>query len=183
MGASFLIGLREGLEISLIVAIVLAYLKRTHRTHLFRPVLSGTAAAIAVCIAAGVAFYFGVEKELRGTTEAGAMAVFLYQLRQPDLNLRITRQNLGLRDDLCEDPPAWWLLKKKKTMYQTGSNDARSVRSIMQFMLSPLNPPSAIKKEETTFRDIQAFILSLEPPKYPFPIDQKLAAAGHKNNR
>src|SRR5439155_1553963 len=115
---------------------------------------------------------------VRGTTEAGAMAIFLYQLRQPDLNLRVTRQNLGLRDDLCEDPPAWWILKKKKTMYHTGSSDARSVRSIMQFMLSPLNPPSAIKKEEATFRDIQAFILSLEPPKYPFPIDSELVSKG-----
>jgi high-affinity iron transporter len=78
VGASFLIGLREGLEISLIVAIMLAYLKRTDRTHLFRPVLSGTAAAIAVCIAAGVAFYFGVEKELHGKTEAlveGGLAI------------------------------------------------------------------------------------------------------------
>jgi high-affinity iron transporter len=78
VGASFLIGLREGLEISLIVAIVLAYLKRTDRTHLFRPVLSGAAAAIAVCIAAGVAFYFGVEKELHGKTEAlveGGLAI------------------------------------------------------------------------------------------------------------
>jgi hypothetical protein len=115
---------------------------------------------------------------VRGTTEAGAMAIFLYQLRQPDLNLRIRKQSLGLRDDLCEDPPAWWLLKKKTTMYQTGSNDSRSVRSIMQFMLSPLNPPSAIKKEEMTFRDIQAFILSLEPPKYPLPIDSELAQKG-----
>jgi hypothetical protein len=115
---------------------------------------------------------------VRGTTEAGAMAVFLYQLRQPDLNLRITRQNLGLRDDLCEDPPAWWLLKKKTTMYHTGGNDSHSVRSIMQFMLSPLNPPSAITKEESTFRDIQAFIWSLEPPKYPFPIDSELARKG-----
>jgi mono/diheme cytochrome c family protein len=115
---------------------------------------------------------------VRGTTEAGAMAIFLYQLRQPDLNLRVTRQNLGLRDDLCEDPPAWWLLKKKKTMYHTGSSDSRSVRSIMQFMLSPLNPPSTIKKEETTFRDIQAYILSLEPPKYPFPVDSELAKRG-----
>src|SRR5260370_18621560 len=111
---------------------------------------------------------------VRGTTEAGAMPIFRYRHPQPDLNLRITRQNLGLRDDLCEDPPAWWLLKKKKTMYHTGSSDARAVRSIMQFMLSPLNPPSVIKKEEATFRDIQALILSLEPPKYPFPIDSEL---------
>ncbi len=115
---------------------------------------------------------------VRGTTEAGAMAIYLYQLRQPDLNLRITKQNLGLRDDLCEDPPAWWLLKKKKTMYHTGTSDSRSVRSIMQFMLSPLNPAITIKKEEPTFRDIQAFILSLEPPKYPFAINSELANKG-----
>src|SRR5438552_2638069 len=78
MGASFLIGLREGLEISLIVAIVLAYLRRTGRTHLFRPVLLGTGAAVTVCIVAGVAFYFGIEKELHGNTEAvveGLLAV------------------------------------------------------------------------------------------------------------
>jgi hypothetical protein len=115
---------------------------------------------------------------VRGTTEAGAMAIYLYQLRQPDLNLRLIKQNLGLRDDLCEDPPAWWLLKKKKTMYHTGTSDSRSVRSIMQFMLSPLNPAPAIKKEETTFRDIQAFILNLEPPKYPFPINSEQAKKG-----
>jgi hypothetical protein len=115
---------------------------------------------------------------VRGTTEAGAMAVFLYQLRQPDLSFRLIRQDYGLRDDLCEDPPAWWLLKKKKTMYHTGSADSRSVRSIMQFMLSPMNPATAIKKEEDTFRDIQAFILSLEPPKYPFSIDSELAKKG-----
>src|SRR5262249_34557601 len=78
---------------------------------------------------------------VRGTTEAGAISVFLLSLRDSDLSLRPVRGNkpldLGLHDDLCEDAPAWWLLKKKKTMYHTGSVDTRSVRSLMQFMLSP----------------------------------------------
>jgi mono/diheme cytochrome c family protein len=115
---------------------------------------------------------------VRGTTEAGGMAVFLFQLRDPDLGLRLSRLDLGLRDDLCEDPPAWWLLKKKKTMYHTGSSDARSVRSIMQFMLHPLNSASAIKNAEADFRDIQAYLLSLEPPKYPFLVNAELARKG-----
>jgi mono/diheme cytochrome c family protein len=115
---------------------------------------------------------------VRGTTEAGAMAVYLLALREPELTLRPTPLDLGLRDDLCEDPPAWWLLKKKKTMYHTGSSDARSVRSLMQFMLSPFNTAADIKKEEAVFRDIQAYLLSLEPPKYPFPVDRALAAKG-----
>ncbi len=115
---------------------------------------------------------------VRGTTEAGAMAVYLIAFRDADLNFRTPARELGLRDDLCEDVPAWWLLKKKRTMYHTGSTNSRSVRSKMQFMMSPLNGAAAIKKEESTFADIQAYILSIEPPKYPFPIDRSLASKG-----
>jgi hypothetical protein len=116
---------------------------------------------------------------VRGTTEAGAMAVFLLQLRDADLNLQAPI-DLGLRTDLCEDTPAWWLLKKKQTMYHTGSTHARSVRSLMQFMLSPLYSANDIKKQEAAFADIQAYLLTIEPPKYPLPIDRQLAATGEK---
>jgi mono/diheme cytochrome c family protein len=114
----------------------------------------------------------------RGTSEAAGMAVFLLSYRDPDLNIRLKPLDLDLRDDLCEDVPAWWHLKKKKTMYFTGSTDARSVRALMQFMLVPFNMQSNLEKEEATFTDIQAFLLSLEAPKYPFPIDKELAAKG-----
>jgi mono/diheme cytochrome c family protein len=117
---------------------------------------------------------------VRGTSEAGAMGAFLLGLRDPDLSMRTSRLELGLRDDLCEDVPAWWLLKKKKTMYYTGGGNARSVRSLMQFMLSPLTLPSTFEREEPTFRDIQAYILTLQPPSYPFPIDRALAQQGEK---
>jgi mono/diheme cytochrome c family protein len=115
---------------------------------------------------------------VRGTNEAGGMAVFLLGFREPDLSLRPTRLDLDLQDDLCEDVPAWWLLKKKKTMYYTGGTDARSARSIMQFMLSPLNMPADIEKAEPDFKDILAYLLTIEPPKYPLPIDQELAHQG-----
>ncbi len=117
---------------------------------------------------------------VRGTSEAGAIAVYLLAFREPDLSLRLSPLDLGLPDALVEDTPAWWLLKKKKTMYHTGTSHARSVRSIMQFMLSPTNSAATFAKEETTFKDIQAYLLSLEAPKYPFPIDQDLAATGRQ---
>jgi mono/diheme cytochrome c family protein len=117
---------------------------------------------------------------VRGTSEAGGMSVFLLSLRNPDLTLRTPRLDLDLHDDMCEDVPAWWLLKKKKTMYHTGGGDARSVRSLMQFMMSPLNSASAITREEATFRDIQAYLLTLQPPKYPFPVNGELAKQGQK---
>jgi mono/diheme cytochrome c family protein len=115
---------------------------------------------------------------VRGTNEAGAMAVFLLGLREPDLSLRGSRLDLDLQDDLCEDVPAWWLLKKKKTMYYTGGTDARSARSIMQFMMSPLNLPSDFERAEPDFKDILAYLLTIEPPKYPLPIDAELAGKG-----
>jgi mono/diheme cytochrome c family protein len=117
---------------------------------------------------------------VRGTTEAGAFAVYLLSFREPDLRLRSEPLDFGLRDDLCEDPPAWWLFKKKRTIYHTGGGDARSVRSLMQFMLSPLNPPSAFEREEATFADIQAYLKTIEPPKYPLPIDAELARKGEQ---
>jgi mono/diheme cytochrome c family protein len=117
---------------------------------------------------------------VRGTTEAGGFAVYLHSFRNPDLSIKLDRHDWKLRDDLCEDPPAWWLLKKKKTMYHNGGSDARSVRSIMQFMLTPNNSLATFEKAEPVFKDIQAYILSLEAPKYPFAIDEQKAAVGHK---
>jgi RoxA-like, cytochrome c-like len=122
-------------------------------------------------------FTFG---NVRGTSEAGAFAVYLWSFRDVNLSIRFPRHDFDLRDDLCEDVPAWWLLKKKKTMYFTGTADARSVRSIMQFMLTPDNSKAVFEKEEATFADIQAYIHGLEAPKYPLPIDRNLARTGEK---
>jgi hypothetical protein len=115
---------------------------------------------------------------VRGTVEAGAMSVFLIGYREPDLTLRLTFKNYGLYDDLCEDTPAWWLLKKKRTMYYTGGGDTRSVRSLMQFMMSPLNFPSAFHRSESDFKDIREYLMSIEAPKYPMEVDRTKAAAG-----
>ena len=115
---------------------------------------------------------------VRGTSEAGAFAVYLLGFRNPDLSLTSDYRDLGLRDDACEDVPAWWLLKKKKMMYHVGATDARSVRSIMQFMMHPLTTPQEFHKAEPAFRDIQQYLLSIEPPKYPFPIDAAKAKHG-----
>jgi hypothetical protein len=115
---------------------------------------------------------------VRGTNEAGGMAVYLLGFREPNLSLRLVRRDLDLQDDLCEDVPPWWHMKKKKTMYYTGGADTRSVRSLMQFMMSPLNLGSAIQKAEADFKDIRAYLLTIQPPKYPLPIDVKLAGKG-----
>jgi hypothetical protein len=116
--------------------------------------------------------------QARGTSEAGAFSVFLIGFRNPDLSLAKSYRDLGLRDDACEDVPAWWLLKKKRTMYHTGTTDARSVRSVMQFMMHPLTSPKDFETAEPAFRDILQYLTSLEAPKHPFPVDASQAKAG-----
>jgi mono/diheme cytochrome c family protein len=114
---------------------------------------------------------------VRGTTEASPAAAFLIQYRTPELDLR-PPVKLQYTTTACEDVPAWWLMKRKTTMYATGSHSSRSVRSLMAFLMTPFNGGEYIKAQEPAFRDIQAYMLSLEAPKYPFKIDARKAEAG-----
>ena len=112
----------------------------------------------------------------RGTNNAGQIAAVLLSLRNPDLSLRSFPIPLGANLPELDTPP-WWHLKRKRTMYYDGRTDARSVRTNMQFMLGE-KTLEQLKALEPTFRDIQAYLLSLEPPKYPFPIDSTKAERG-----
>src|SRR4051794_2578641 len=116
---------------------------------------------------------------VRGTTESTATGVFVISLRGPDLTLRLPPANLGpIPDRACEDAPAWWQLKRKRTMYYNGQIDARAVRPLMMFMLSPAADPGVFARLEPTFADIRQYLLTLDAPRYPFPVNAALADRG-----
>jgi mono/diheme cytochrome c family protein len=116
---------------------------------------------------------------VRGTTESTATGVFVISLRKPDLSMLLPPANLGpIPDQAVEDAPAWWLLKRKRTMYYNGQIDAHAVRPLMMFMLSPGADAARFAREESTFADIRKYLQTLEAPKYPFPVDGTLAERG-----
>jgi hypothetical protein len=118
--------------------------------------------------------------QTRGTIDPVTPTNFLMGLRDGDLNLRAKALPLESRNDAASDPPAWWLIKKKKTRDWTGAIDARSTRVDLVNLLSPFNSGAYIKKQQPLFADIHAFVLSIEAPRYPFPIDQARAAQGRE---
>jgi high-affinity iron transporter len=71
---TFVIGLREGLEAALIVGIVAAFLAQRDRRDLLRWVFLGVAAAILLCVAAGVALEI-VSRELPQRQQEGLETV------------------------------------------------------------------------------------------------------------
>ena len=69
MAATFLIFLREGIEASMIVAILLAYLDRAgHRRH-FRDVFLGVGAAMVLTLAGGVTLYLTLKNYAGSRTQ------------------------------------------------------------------------------------------------------------------
>lgn len=76
------------------------------------------------------------------------------------------------------DIPAWWLLKKKKRLYYGGELTGEHTRALMQFMSPPGNSGDDVKAAERDFEDILAFLVSLQPPKFPGAVDAALAARG-----
>ncbi|PTH88592.1 iron transporter [Streptomyces sp. A244] len=62
MFSNYLIGLREGLEASLVVCILIAYLVKTDRKDALKPIWTGIAVAIALAFGFGCALEFGSQE-------------------------------------------------------------------------------------------------------------------------
>ena len=87
MGASFLITLREGLEIALVLAILAGYLVKTGRSHDLAAMWKGTFAALGLCLIFGVAIHLAVgglngkvEQATEGVIAVAAASVLTWMI-------------------------------------------------------------------------------------------------------
>jgi mono/diheme cytochrome c family protein len=111
-----------------------------------------------------------------GTTNAVMFGVVLMGFRDAELNFRADRPVPKMTHHDMDAPP-WWHFKRKKMLYIDGFAE-KGHRGLMQFMLVRSNGPEKFRAWEEEFRDVFAFISSIEPPKYPFQIDASLVERG-----
>jgi len=113
-----------------------------------------------------------------GTTNAVMFGVALGAFRDDDLNVVADRPLPKLVHHDMDAPP-WWHFSKRKRLYIDGFAQ-KGHRALMPFALIRENGPDKFREWESDFRDIYAYLESLEPPKYPFNIDDSLAERGRQ---
>jgi mono/diheme cytochrome c family protein len=111
-----------------------------------------------------------------GTTNAVMFGVVLMAYRDADLVVHKNRPLPRMVHHDMDAPP-WWHFKRKRMIYIDGFAE-KGPRGLMQFMLVPQNGPEQFQGWENDFRDVLAYIESVEAPKYPHAIDAKLADQG-----
>lgn len=114
----------------------------------------------------------------RGTTNAVMFGVVLMGFRDPELNVHRDRPVPAMTHHDMDAPP-WWHYSKKHHIYIDGFAQ-KGHRALMQFMLVQQNGPEKFREWETDFRDVEAYLESLQPPKYPWGTDAALVERGQQ---
>ena len=116
MFANFLIGLREGLEAALIVAILVAYVVRIDRRELLPRLWAGVAAAIALSVAAGAALALTsstlsdeAAEVFAGATSLAAVGLITWMIFWMARNARAIKAHLHGQVDAAMDRSGWAL--------------------------------------------------------------------------
>ena len=113
-----------------------------------------------------------------GTTNAVVFGVALGACRDADLNFhRDYPAHKLVHHDM--DAPPLWNVKKKSHLYCDGFAP-RDHRALLQFLLIPQHDAKTLKSWEQDYRHVLAWIESLEPPRWPWEIDARLAEAGEQ---
>lgn len=114
-----------------------------------------------------------------GTNPAEAVAITLVAHRDRHTLAWSEEKLIDLPEMVVpSDPPPWWRAHKKNALFYNGM--ARGDHRGTMMLATALCTDSVAEAQQidSYFADIQAFVRSVQAPKYPFAIDAGLAAQG-----
>lgn len=114
-----------------------------------------------------------------GTNPATRLAEACMQHRDPvDLTYREAPLYPVMDYNVASDVPPLWNVKKKNTLYYTGIGRGDFSKLLMQVVVLGIPDSTYARKVQERFVDVLAWLQTLEAPKYPYEIDEPLAAKG-----
>lgn len=117
--------------------------------------------------------------EVRGVNPADRLAEILVAHRDPRTLRWSDEARLPISGKVIPtDTPPWWLLKKKHAMFYSGFGRGDFGRFLMASNLLTVSDSSEAREVDSHFNDVLAYIYSIQPPKYPYPINRSLARKG-----
>ena len=117
--------------------------------------------------------------EVRGVNSADRLADLLVAHRDPQTLRWSEASVIDVSGQVVPtDTPPWWLLKKKHAMFYNGFGRGDFGRFLMASNLLTVSDSAEARDVDSHFNDVLAYIYSLEPPKYPYPINAALAKRG-----
>jgi hypothetical protein len=117
--------------------------------------------------------------ETRGVNSADRLASVLASHRDPVTFKWNPQSQIEIPEQVIpSDVPAWWLLKKKHGMFYNAFGRGDFGRFLMASNLLTVNDTMESAEVDKHMPDVLAYINSLQPPKYPGPIDNELAEKG-----
>ena len=79
---------------------------------------------------------------------------------------------------IATDVPPLWHVKKKNALYYNGIGRGDFTKLLFQASVLGIPDSTAAREAINGFKDVLAWLQTLEPPKYPGPINEALAAQG-----
>jgi hypothetical protein len=117
--------------------------------------------------------------EVRGVNSADRLAALLAAHRDRNSFRWNAQAMLEIPSEVIPtDVPAWWMLKKKHAMFYNGFGRGDFSRFLMAANLLTVNDTAESREVDSHFNDVLAYINSINPPPYPYPINKKLAGQG-----
>jgi mono/diheme cytochrome c family protein len=84
------------------------------------------------------------------------------------------------REPLPTAVPPWWRMQKKHAMFYHGGGQGDHVSYMMLKSLVCTDDLEEARMIDEWFTHVRAYIASIEPPEWPYPVDEQLAAEGQQ---